>query len=176
VLNIFKSNHFINELYNYLNLNRFEDEIYIKKSNQSSINDYQKSIFYSFTYFLYTNINSAKEDIQAKLFSHYFLHHISTINTKTNTSLNYKDMTEGYIKGKDFKVKESYKIDDTTKNVNFKILLNGKIKINLDGKSIKTLRKKAYKEIFFYILDNQENKQNEKLALKEIIYDIHIGN
>ena len=163
-LNIFKSKQFIQELSVYLDLAMFKDK------------ESQTSIFYSFVYFLYDNINPDKKDIQLKLFHHYFLHHISTINTQTPTNLNYKNMTLAYIKGKDITIKESYKIDEDTQNVNFKILLNGKAKIDLDGKSVKTLRKKAYKLIFFYLLDHKEDTEikNTK-SYKEIMYDIHNG-
>ena len=176
VLNIFKSVQFIQEIYIQLGLEMFEDELYVQTLNETSLKDYQKSIFFSFVYFIYIDTNSQKEDIRLKLFSHYFLHYVSTINTKTDTNLNYKDMTATYIKGKNIEIKESYKIDKDDKNVNFKILVDKKVHISLDGLSIKTLRKKAYKEIFFYLLDNQEEQKIENLALKEIIYDIHNGN
>jgi hypothetical protein len=78
-------------------------------------------------------------------------------------------MVQGYIKGKNIVLKESYKIDNTKNEANFKILIDGDIVIDADGKSIKTLRKKAYKQIFFYLLDKKEDIKINKIALKEII-------
>ncbi len=158
VLNVFKSFNFINNLYVHLELNMFEDTTHVKKLNQLSINDYQKSIFYCFVYFICTGTDAQKEDIKRKVFLHYFLHHISVIIPKTDTYLNYKDMTLSYIKGKNVSIKESYKIDSDSENVNFKILLNEQIKINLDGNSVKTLRKKAYKQVFFYLIDEHKKQ------------------
>jgi hypothetical protein len=62
-------------------------------------------------------------------------------------------MTLSYIKNKDITIKESYVLNKDTKIVDFKLLLNSKVKIQLEGKSIKTLRKQAYKKIFFYLVD-----------------------
>ena len=176
ILNIFKANKFIQELYLQLDLKIFEDMIYTKNLSQSSLSDYQKSIFYSFVYFIYTNINPTKEDIQFKLFSHYFLHNISIVNTKTQTNINYKNMTQGYIKGKDIVLKESYKIDEMKNEVNFRILLDSEIVVDIYGRSVKTLRKKAYKQVFFYLLDKEDDVKISNLSLKEIIYDIYKTN
>ena len=80
-------------------------------------------------------------------------------------------MSLSYIKDKDISLKESYKTDETSKTVNFKILVNKSEIIKLEGKSIKTLRKQAYKKLFYYLLDNSQlyiKKEKEKLSVKEI--------
>jgi hypothetical protein len=40
--------------------------------------------------------------------------------------------------------------------VTFKILINNVTILVIKGKSVKTLRKKAYKKIFFYLIDNNK--------------------
>ena len=68
-------------------------------------------------------------------------------------------MSLAYIKGKDITIKESYKSDETSKIVDFKLLIKNSNKemknqnINIRGKSIKTLRKKAYKKIFMKLIE-----------------------
>ena len=154
VLNIFKAYDFIEKIYELLQLSQFKQ--YDKASNiqLSSLKDHRKNIFYCFVYFLFTDINDQKKEIQDRLFSRYFLHYLNGINQNNGIVLNYKNMTYEYIKGKNITLKESFKIDEEGKS-HFKILLNGKEKIVLTGTSIKTLRKKAYKQIFYYLIDNQ---------------------
>lgn len=171
VLNILKSFIFIEELYRMLNLSMLEDKAYVLKLSENSLKDYQKSIFFTFVYFLYTNTNDKKQDVAVKLFNHYFLHYVSTVNNITQTNINYKNLTQGWLKGKNFTIKESYKIDEITKNANFKILLDGESIVNLNGKSIKTLRKKAYKKAFLYLIDDL-NETNNILQQKTIAYDL----
>jgi hypothetical protein len=64
-LNIFRSFEFIKELYNLLFLEQFETTDKVTK-------EYQKSIFFSFVYFLFDKSNVEKEKIINKLFKEYF--------------------------------------------------------------------------------------------------------
>jgi hypothetical protein len=100
------------------------------------------------------NINESKQNIANKLLSEYFLHHIASINKNSPIQINYQNLTSGLIKNKKLILKESYKTNEATSIVTFKILINSEEKVVLQGKSIKTLRKKAFKEIFFHLLDN----------------------
>jgi hypothetical protein len=68
-------------------------------------------------------------------------------------------MTQTYIKNKNIILKESYKTIDN--KVVFKILINNQIKISLEGSSIKTLRKKAYKKIFFYLIEEHQTDKDD---------------
>ena len=142
ILNIFKSSSFVGQLYDYLGLKIFENKNIVDRHN----------IFYSFVYFLHTDISSQKEKIIDKLFLHYFLHFLSSIKQQSNINLNYKDMTLSCVKNKNLILKEIFSVDDDTNMMIFKILLNDKIAIQLKGKSIKTLRKKAYKDIFHLLI------------------------
>jgi hypothetical protein len=130
-------------------------------------------VFYSFVYYLFTSSNKFTQDIQQKLFYHYFLHSISIVNKNTSTNINYKDMTLSYIKNKDIVIKESYMLNKDTKIVNFKLLLNSKVKIQLEGKSIKTLRKQAYKKIFLYLIDEDREMDDDKnTSTKHLISEL----
>ena len=158
VLNVFKSNLFVDTLFSHLGLDMFEN---IANKNKNMNRD-KKAIFYTFVYFLFENGNDEKESIKDKLFRHYFLHYLSTMNKETSTNINFQDMTKSYIKSmknKNITLKESYKIlenkeDMEDKKVIFYILIDKKVIITLEGKSIKTLRKKAYKKIFFWLIDS----------------------
>jgi hypothetical protein len=156
VINIFKSSQFITDFYNILSLTIFEEGHHFQMIENDTLKDYQKSIFYIFIYFLHTNVNESKKEIADKLLSQYFFHHLSTINKANNIVLNYQNMTRSYIKGKNIVLKESYKIDENV-NVNFKIFVNQEVRIDLNGKSVKTLRKKAYKKIFFELIDSYKS-------------------
>ena len=154
VLNVFKSNIFVDTLFSRLGLDMFEN-----MANKNKNRD-KKAIFYTFVYFLFENGNDEKENktesIKDKLFRHYFLHYLSTMNKETSTNINFQDMTKSYIKSmknKNITLKESYKILED-KNVIFHILIDKKVIITLEGKSVKTLRKKAYKKIFFWLIDS----------------------
>lgn len=154
VLNFLKSNLFIKNIYTHLQLSRFETK---KILDENLLLNYQKGVFYAFVYFLYENKSIEIEDIKAKLFKLYFFHFISTVKNPSNIKIDYKKMALSYIKGKDISIKESFKIDDKDGKAIFKILINQKEIIKLEGKSIKTLRKKAYKKVFFYLLDSYKD-------------------
>lgn len=163
ILNQLKSNLFIYDLYKKLQLSMFEEKPYCDTHNEDAFKDYQKSLFYGFVSFLYTQENTAKKKIQEKLFSLYFFHYIKTLTNPSGIHLEYKDMTLSYIKGKDIELKESYMMDEEKNRVNFKILINKEAVVQLEGKSVKTLRKKAYKKAFFYLIDIYKNRDDYKI-------------
>jgi hypothetical protein len=148
---IFKSKTFIDELYTHLGLDMFDNTID------------KQVVFYSFVYYLFTSSNKLTQDIQQKLFYHYFLHNITIVNKNTSTNINYKDMTLSYIKNKEIIIKESYVLNKDTQIVDFKLLINSEVK--LEGKSIKTLRKQAYKKIFFYLVDEARELFDDNLLV-----------
>ncbi len=149
ILNHYKSYTFIYDLYKLLNLDRFEQI----KNDENAKKDYQKNIFFVFVYYLSTMPKSQKEDIENRLFTHYFLHMLATTNQSTKTELNFKNLSLALIKGKDMTLKESFKEGD--KKVYFKLLINQKPHVELSGNSIKTLRKKAYKTFFYDYIDHK---------------------
>ena len=60
-------------------------------------------------------------------------------------------MALALLKAKSMDIKESF--GEETNGSYFTISLNNKIVVQKRGRVIKTLRKKAYKELFFYLID-----------------------
>ena len=149
ILNQYKSYAFIYDFYKLLNLDRFE-----KLQNDENRNkDHQKNIFFCFVYYLNSMPDTQKEDLEVRLFRHYFLHMLAATNKSTKTELNFKNLSEAFIKGKEITIKESFKVED--EKAIFKIFVNQKSHIELLGNSIKTLRKRAYKQLFYDLIDDK---------------------
>ena len=104
--------------------------------------------FYSCVYIFYEKCFD--KNIEEKLFERNFLHFSATINPPTNTQINPEQIVKNILKPKT--PKESFGEDEN--GVFFKIIFDSKICIDLRGSSIKTLRKKAYKEFLKMVLDN----------------------
>jgi len=83
----------------------------------------------------------------SNLFFKLFLHYHSQVNNSSNIEIDFKDICQLLAKNRDLTIKESYK--EVENRVVFNLLLNKKVALSLKGKSIKTLRKKAYKKLFF---------------------------
>ncbi len=153
VLNHYKSYDYIYQLYKLLNLERFEDAQKFSTFDESTKKDYHKSIFYIFVYHLTTLPQTLKEDIEHKLFTHYFLHTLATLSLSTKTKINYKNLSLALLKTRELTLKESFK--EVEQKAFFTLFINQKPHIELTGKSIKTLSKNAYKKLFFDLLDQK---------------------
>ena len=129
----------------YFNSIKFLEEIY-KLLNFSN----QKDFFYSFCYVLNKKIPKLFELFMQKVFLHYH----TAFNKNSNITIDYKEMALTLIKSKNITIKESF--GENEENSFFKILLDDKIVIDERGKLIKTLRKKAYKNLFYYLLDFED--------------------
>jgi hypothetical protein len=149
ILNQYKSYTFIYDFYKLLNLDRFEKP----QNDENAKKDHQKNIFFCFIYYLSTIPNTQKEDLENRLFRHYFLHKLAGINQSTKIELNFKNLCEALVKGKETTIKESFKVED--EKAIFKILVNHNPHIELLGVSIKTLRKRAYKQLFYDLIDQK---------------------
>jgi hypothetical protein len=106
-----------------------------------------KDVFYAFCYILYKE----KPELFELFFQKIFLHFHSSFNSTSKINIDYKDMALTLAKSKKLTLKESFGEDEL--NAYFKILLDDNIVIDERGKLIKTLRKKAYKKLFYYLLD-----------------------
>jgi len=67
--------------------------------------------------------------------------------------LNFKNLSFSLIKGIEITINESFSVVD--EKAVFKLLLNKNVHIELSGNSIKTLRKRAYKQLFYDLIDNK---------------------
>lgn len=140
-LEYFNSVKFFDEIYTLLNFSQFN----LEKNN---IN--KKDFFYAFFYIFSKNNNELFEFFLQKIFLHYH----TAFNNSSNINIDYKDIAHTIAKSKNIELKESFGEDD--KNSFFKILLNDKVAIDEQGKLIKTLRKKAYKNLFYYLIDLED--------------------
>jgi len=106
-----------------------------------------KEFFYAFCY-LYRSID--KEEFSLFM-QKTFLHYHSGFNANSDIKIDYKDFSIALAKTKKVEIKESF--GESEKESFFKLFIDNKLIVQEKGKKIKTLRKKAYKRLFFYLLD-----------------------
>lgn len=143
----FNSVLFLDELCKSINFSQF-------KLEQKQVHN--KDLFYAFCY-LYIQYSS--EDFE-NFMQKTFLHYHTAFNQNTTTKIDHKEMCQTLLKSKKMTVKESFGEDD--KGSFFKILIDDKVIIYEKGKVIKTLRKKVYKNLFYYLLDLDEKNCSEQ--------------
>jgi len=131
MLEQFNSKEFFKELFLLLNFEQFAKEL-------------DKEFFYSFIFFLSQKDDELKREFFYKVFIHFGL-----VSDSSNIYINYKDIVQFLAKSKNKILKESFKEDE--KEAYFTIMIDDK-SYSFKGKSIKTLRKKAYKKVFEDIL------------------------
>jgi len=158
-INYFNSNKFVENISNLLNFKQFDFDK--NKTNQ-------KEFFYGFCYILYINEKELFETFCEKLFVHFH----SSLNTNTSTNIDFKDMAIELAKTKKIKLNESF--GELDKQSYFIIKNENKILVDIKGKSIKTLRKKAYKKLFYYLLDfeQEDDLSKKKAVVYELMADI----
>ena len=164
--------HALNTL-EYFNGAKFLDEIFVhlnfSQFNLEKNNVINKDFFYGFCYILTQKNTTLFELLMQKLFLHYH----TTFNNTSNINIDYKDMALSIVKSKTITLKESFGEDE--KGSFFKILLDGEVVIDEKGKLIKTLRKKVYKNLFYYLIDlddaislERDKAYNRVQGLKEM--------
>ena len=157
-LEYFHSSVFMAELYKVLNFSQFELEAHKVQS---------KEFFYAFCYVY------AKHDAQnfALFIDKTFLHYHTAFNAESNIHIDHKEMSHTLAKGKKLSIKESF--GEEGEESFFTLRLNDALVVEEKGKRIKTLRKKAYKRLFYVLLETEEQKSNEKTEaytmMKEIV-------
>lgn len=141
VVSFFKSSSYIEKILSHIGTLSPTD----KKS---------KDLFYVLVYVLE---HSKSEDIKEILFFRSFLFYVFSIKKSSNINIDHKRMSLSLLKTSytNIVVKESF--SENTECAFFTIKLSNGYKITENGNSIKTLRKKVYKRLFFDILDNKIN-------------------
>lgn len=135
----FKSDTFLKTIYEQLNFPQFT------KENKSITN---KDIFYSLSW-VYKKYNSQEFHI----FVHAFmLHFFSSQKESSQVFVDYQAMLKSLVSQNNSTLKESF--GEKEKKSYFRLTLNDDFKMELQGNSIKTLRKKVYKKFFLYVIDN----------------------
>ncbi|MBL0722027.1 MAG: hypothetical protein JJV88_05550 [Sulfurovum sp.] len=154
-INHLHSSNFLEQIFLLLNFNQFD----FKKQNIA-----QKDFFYGLCYVLHKE----DEELFIRLFEQLFLHFHSSLNNDTDTNIDFKEMAKELSKSKKLNIKESF--GEENNQGYFKIYLDEKLYINLKGKSIKTVRKKAYRQLFYILLDFDEN--GERLKQQSEVYEL----
>ena len=134
----FNSIIFLDEVFKSLNFSQFNLE-------ESKVNP--KDFFYAFCYIYFQN---STEDF-GLFMQKTFLHYHAAFNNNSNININHKEMCHTLAKSKNMVLKESF--GEEGESSFFKILLNDQVIIHEKGKLIKTLRKKAYKNLFYHLID-----------------------
>ena len=112
-----------------------------------------KNFFYAFCH-LY-----AKSDSEgfALFMQKTFLHYYTAFNAESNIYIDHKEMCHTLAKSKKVTIKESF--GEETERSFFKILLDKRVIVDERGKRIKTLRKKAYRKLFYYLIELGEKER-----------------
>jgi hypothetical protein len=140
-INYFNSNPFFTIVADVFHFEQFE----LEKNNITN-----KEFFYALSHLVYKKDKELFNRMVQKLFIHY--HNSNT--SKSDINIDYKDMVISLAKIKKLSVKESF--GERENAAYFKILIQNKEYVSLEGKSIKTLRKKAYKQMCNIILDLED--------------------
>ena len=144
LFNHFKSNEFILQTLKYSGLlDILTDE---EKSNENN-KEFLISYFYNCCYLLNEKIKNDKAE--ETFFYLNFLHHSSSFSSSNNININHEAIIKNILKP-EFP-KESF--GEINNEAFFKLIYKNEVIISLNGTSIKTLRKKAYKQFLFAYLD-----------------------
>ena len=139
ILESFNSIVFIKEIGLRLNFSQFE----LQNDNEL------KEFFYGYLYLL--------QDLDRKLFEQFleklFIHYHTTFKASSSININFKEMAIALAKNRKLSLKESFGEKEPGKAF-FKIIENGEIVVSREGKSIKILRKQAFRDYFYYLLDS----------------------
>ncbi len=140
---------FANRSYLHLFEERFLKNFYdlLNLREYCSLYGNQKEIFFIFIYILQTKDKTLADSFIQKVFIHFY-----TL-IKRAPKKDFIQIAQGICKARKLTLKESY-TDKTDGKITFSLFVNSEEKVRLEGNSIKTLRKKAYKRLVFEILDS----------------------
>lgn len=130
----FHSSSFLEEVFELLNFAQFS----LKDKHIS-----QKDFFYAFCLLFHKKNHEDFTGFTQKLFLHYH----TAFNTTSNIEIDYQALCHTLAKSQHKSIKESF--GEENASAFFKIWIDDILTIEERGKRIKTLRKKAYKRLFF---------------------------
>jgi len=129
-MDYFGSSLFMEEVFIQLNFSQFDFE-------NDTIS--KRDLFYGLSHLLYAKDKPLFEQFLQQLFLHYH----ASLNAQSNIIIDYKEIVQTLIKTQKQTLKESFGEDD--KGAFFRVFVDEVECINIRGKSIKSLRKEAYK-------------------------------
>ena len=150
----FNSIKFIDKVCSSLNFSQF----YLEDNKLNP-----KDFFYAFCYIYAKESNEDFVLFMQKTFLHYH----TAFNKTTNINIDHKEMCYTLAKSKKIILKESF--GENEKSSFFKILVDDKVVVDEKGKLIKTLRKKAYKNLFYYLIDLDASVRKDKDVAHEMM-------
>jgi hypothetical protein len=119
--------------------------------NQKPNNDEMVQYFYRCCYLLHEKLYYP--EINSSLFELNFIHHSVQFQSTSNVKKDSKTILTHMLKDK--MPKESFGEDE--KGAFFKLIIDGAVIVDLNGKSIKILRKKAYEKLHKMVIDGKVN-------------------
>lgn len=140
----FNSSVFISQLHKILNFSQFD---------LVTLHVQEKDFFYAFCNLYARRDNTSFKRFMAKTFLHYH----TAFHPDSNIHIDHKALSHILAKSKKVKPKESF--GEENGNAFFKIFVDDSVVVNERGKRIKTLRKKGYKKLFYYLIELEEKKE-----------------
>ena len=138
ILNIQKDIKYALKLLNYFESQKFIEEL-IELVELKSICKPKREYLYIVLYLLKKEKNKLFNDFLHQLFMHY------SLSLKDTPKQDAKTIAKELAKLKNITLKESFSYDES--KAYFKLLLDGKVVVQKEGKFIKKLRKEAYREL-----------------------------
>ena len=134
----------------------YKSSAYIEKvlAHIGSLSHFDKNPKELFYVFVYVLEHSKAEEIKEIFFYRSFLFYLFSINKSSNISIDHKQMSLSLLKTSHPHITPKESFGENDSGAFFEIKL-GSHTVKEEGLSIKTLRKKAYKRLFFDILDNK---------------------
>jgi len=169
---VFGKTYYLNELRNFFNKYKIEKDINkalqylnyflskdffaeIKKlsfgGKDDPVEQTVRDNFFCIIFLLYEKDDELAEMFLSSLFTHYFF----SFNKSSNIELNYKDIVTFIAKQKKWDIKESF---GEKENRAYFVLMIANYKVEFEGRSIKTLRKKCYKKMMSLIVEQKEKR------------------
>jgi len=134
----FLSKEFAQEMARILNFEQF------------SLTECHKNIKHLF--FAFCHLYALKDSEAFALFAEKsFIRYHAPFNRATDVKIDYKEMSRVLAQHRGKSLKESF--GENTEGSYFRLFLDGAVCVEEQGKSIKTLRKKAYRKLFRLLLD-----------------------
>lgn len=156
-VNHFNGAVFLREVYRLLNFSQFDFE---------TAHVPERDFFFGICYLFATKNHHLFETLMHK----FFLHYHEALNRDSDIRIDYKEMVKSMASARKLMIRESFgeKRDGAAY---FTLSLNGSVVIEEHGRSIKTLRKKSYRRLFYQLLDGGDVQDHDVLEQREAVYE-----
>jgi len=153
----FHSSRFIEEMQKILNFSQFA-----LQANHIEA----KEFFYALCYIYARDDAEAFELFMQKSYIHYH----TAFNADSNIHIDHQEMCHTLANSKKVTLKESF--GEEGNSAFFKLFVEGKLTAEERGKRIKTLRKKAYKKLFYYLIELEDKQYTDAEKAYEMMREM----